>query len=210
MTPERKAEVRKIVAHFRGIKMPITNEVITEWCNKNGIKEPISKGQLSDYIYQMENDEKMSKMLPVILQLFLDHMTYVGEFASEKEEAARREKMVDLKIKLVQLLEENDVPYHWAQKLYEEFGSQIKQTLDSAGTVATNKATEVMLHIAREKFDGEINMGHVAQYAREVFEKAADKKKEKPADAEVEAPSDEEVPAPEEEVAETPDAKPAE
>lgn len=184
MNPKRKAEIAKIVAHFRGKNTPVTNELLTEHCNLNKV-EPITAGQYSDYLYQIENDEKMAAMLPIVLQLFVDHMSYVGEFGTEKEQQARIDGMNELRVKLVQLLEENNIPYHWAQKLYEEFGSQMKGVLDGAGQVASVKATEVMLHIAREKFGNEIHMGHVASYAREVFEKKEAEKKEEAEDVKV-------------------------
>jgi len=173
MDSERKGEIADIVNHFRG--KPVTNEVLTEYCNRQKY-EPITQGQYSDYLYQIENDEKMAKMLPIVLGYFVEYMTYVGEFGTEAEQKARLEGMNELRVKLVQLLEDNDIPYHWAQKLYEEFGSQMKQVMDSAGHVASVKATEVMLHIAREKFGEEIHMGHVAGYAKETFDKAKAKK----------------------------------
>lgn len=199
MTSEVKKQIRQTVEHFRDSKMPVTNEVLVEYCNKNKF-EPITKGKLSDYTYQIDNDAKMASMLPRILALFAEHMHYVGEYDTEKEQQAEMNSRAELKVKLVKMLEEEEIPYHWAQKLMEEFGAQVKGIFDNAGQTASMKATEVMLHIAREKFGEEIHMGHVAGYAREVFEKNAAKKEAEKSSETAESEQVEETTASDEQV----------
>jgi len=170
MDDTRKKEVKDIVLHFKDSKIGVSESLITEYCNLKKI-EPLTPGQLSDATYQYTNDEVMRTLLPKMLALFVENMNYVGEFDAESAHTKESESRRDIKIAMVQLLEEYEVPYHWAQKLLDEFGAMVQGVFASAGQTATNKATEVLLHLAREKFGGEIHMGNVASYTRELFQK---------------------------------------
>lgn len=173
MTPEKKVEIRDIVEHFGDQK--ITQDVLTSYCERKGY-EQITLGTLDDYRYQVKYDVKMKELMPRILALFTENMKYVGEFDSESAVKEQNERDLAIRVGLVKLLEEFEMPYRMAEHSMTEIGSTIKGIFDSAGMVASNKAAEVLAHMARERFGGEIHMGHIAKYAEDAFKNAGKNK----------------------------------
>lgn len=167
MTPEKRAQVRQIVDHFRG--KPVTQNVLIEYCNLNKFEE-ITLGDYKDYLYQVEHDEKVMTLYPLILAE-LQKLAYTPEFASEKERKAVTEGNDAVRVNITKLFEDNAVLYRTVDTLGQELGAIIGRTVAAAGQTAFNKALEVLMHMAREKFGSEFNMKHAADYAVEVFAK---------------------------------------
>lgn len=173
MTEPQRAEIRNIVDHFRGQK--VAQEVLSQYCERMHF-EPIVVGDLADYTYQVEHDERVNELFPKILAE-LQRIKYVPEFADEKVRKAIREENDLVRVSVTQLMEEHAIPYRIVNTLGSELGNIVGQTIEMAGTTAFNKALDVMLHIAREKFGGEFNMKHAADYAKEIYDAAAKEKK---------------------------------
>ena len=81
MDEQRRAEIKRIVEHFRG--KAISQNVLTEYCNLTKV-EPIVVGDYKDYLYQVEHDDKILALVPRILKE-LQAIQYVPEFASANE-----------------------------------------------------------------------------------------------------------------------------
>lgn len=170
MDENKKAAVRKVVTHFKGSQLPVTQDLLTEFCNKENI-ESIVLSDFNDYLYQVEIDEKMVKIFPELLAICAKYMAYIPEFASKKEHDAQDTARLDAKEEMVKLLEKYEMDYHFADHAMKEFARIVAGTIESAGTVANNKAMQVMLHLTREHFKGHLHMGNVKEYAEAVFEK---------------------------------------
>lgn len=168
MDEARRAEIRRIVDHFKG--KPVTQKVIEEFCNRSKIT-PITEGELKDYIYQVEHDEKVSTLFPLILAE-LQKLKYKPEFASEADRKKIDEENDEVRVNITKLYEEYAIEYRLVNTVGEELGNFVGGKIALAGQTAFNKALDVMLHIAKEKFGGEFNMKHAAEYAKEVYEKA--------------------------------------
>ncbi len=168
MDEARRAEIRRIVDHFRG--KPVTQNVIDEFCKRSKIT-PITVGELKDYIYQVEHDEKVSTMFPLIVAE-LQKLKYKPEFASEAERKKIDEENDEVRVNITKLYETNAIEYRLVNTLGEELGNFVGGKIALAGQTAFNKALDVMLHITKEKFGGEYNMKHAADYAEEVYKKA--------------------------------------
>jgi len=174
MDEKRRGEIRRIVDHFRG--KAINQNVIEEFCNRNKI-EPVTLGDYKDFLYQVEHDEKVSVLFPLILAE-LQKLQYQPEFADQKVRKEIAEKNDEVRVNITKLMEEHAIPYRLVNVIGEELGNLVGGKIASAGTTAFNKALEVMLLMAKERFGDEFNMKHVAEYAKEKFAKK-DTKEEK-------------------------------
>lgn len=177
MDEKRREEVARIVAHFRG--KAVTQNALTEWCNRNKI-EPIVAGDLEDYTYQVEHDEKVEKLYPLILSE-VQKLRYAPEFAPEKLRKEIKTGNDEVRVNITKLFEQHAISYRTVDTLGQELGREVGQTIASAGQTAFNKALEVLLLIARDKFGGEFNMKHAADYAEEHYAKKR-KEIDKPAE----------------------------
>lgn len=174
MTEQRRAEVRMIVDNFRGQK--VAQEVIDAYCQRLGF-EALMVSDLKDYTYQVESDEMVAVLFPKIL-VEVQKIAYIPEFADEKVRKQIRETNDEVRVNITKLMESHAIPYRIVSTLGAELGNIVGQSIEMAGTTAFNKALDVMLHIAREKFGGEFNMKHAADYAQDVFDKAKGKSNE--------------------------------
>ena len=168
MEESRRAEIRQIIDHFGG-QTP-HQKVLDEYCQRMKF-EQLVVSDFDDYKYQVEHDTMVSKMFPQILGA-LQKISYIPEFASESERKKLREQNDNVRVEVTKLLEEHAVPYRLVSTLTNELGRMVGQTIEMAGTTAFNKSLEVLLHLAHQRFGGDFNMKHAADYAIEVMEKA--------------------------------------
>ncbi len=175
MDEKRREQIRRIVDNFNGKQ--VTPELLTAYCERMKV-DPITVGQLEDYTYQVNHDNKVQVLLPLILEK-VSGLRYKAEFASEKERTAVHEGNDEIRIEITKLLEQHEVPYHLVDTLTKDLAQLIGLTVEQAGTTATNKASGILLHLAKEHFGTkELNMKHVADYAQKIYDEA-DKKKGK-------------------------------
>lgn len=168
MDEKRREEIGLIVKNFIG--KAITNEAIAEYCKKIKI-DPVTTGDLKDYIAQVEHDNAVSKLYPDILAE-LQKLKYKPEFSSEKERKEIGEHNDEIRVNITKIFEKTGIRYTFVEPMGQELGQLVGGTIASAGTTAFNKATEVLLHIASKQFkDNKFTMAHVEKYAKEVFEK---------------------------------------
>ena len=166
MNETRRAEIAQIVEHFRG-KL-VTNNVIVEYCNLNKI-DPITHGEYKDYLYQVEHDEKILKLFPLILAE-VQKLRYIPEFSDAQTRADIKEGNDKVRVAITMLFEEHAISYRTVETLGNELGRMLGGTVEQAGVTAFNKALEVLLHLAHKQFGEEFNMKHVADYALKIYE----------------------------------------
>lgn len=167
MNGPRRAEVRVIVDQFRGRKPEY--EEIEQFCKRLKM-EPVTPGELDDYTAQLEHDEVVSSLFPKILSE-LQKLRYEPEFAPEAERKAAREANDEVRVSITKLFEQHALSYRLVDGVANELGQMVGQTIAMAGTTAFNKALDVLLHLARERFGADFNMKHAADYVVEVMEK---------------------------------------
>lgn len=179
MDDKRRAEIAQIVAHFRG--KAVTQNVINEYCNLNKI-DPIVASEFEDYLVQVEHDEKVALIFKDILAE-LQNLRFVPEFASAKERLEAEKAGEEVSINIAKLFEREGIRYNFVSGTSEEIARALHGVVSSAGTRIFNKATSVLLAIAKERFGGEFNTKHSADFYEELYAKA-DKSEEKPAEKE--------------------------
>lgn len=171
----RRSQVALVAKNFKG--QAVSNEVLEEYCKRNKIDPMVTKGQLSDYVAQMEHDEMIIRLLPRLLEA-LQEYKYVPEYASEAERKALNKANDDLRVKMAELIEEEAIPYRFVSLVGDELGNDIGQLIKSAGTTIFNKTLDVMIHLAREHFGEEFNSKHARDYAQKIYDDAQKKKTE--------------------------------
>lgn len=168
MTEQRRAEIRKIVDNFRG--KPLNQKTLTAYCERMHM-EVLTMGDYTDFAVQVEHDNMVGKLFPQILAE-VQKIQYIPEFASEKVRKELHDQNEEVEINITKLLEKHAVSYRLVSTLTDELAGIVGRTIESGGKRGFNKAMEVLMHLARTKFKGEMNMKHVADYAVEVFDKA--------------------------------------
>lgn len=174
MTEERREQIKNIVNQFRrdlqvaSIGTKPTNKEVVKYCQKMNY-EPVGLGDLEDYTVQIQHDERVTHMLPLILSE-LQNLRYVPEFADVKVRKEIEDSNDAVRIKVVDLLETQGFPYHLLDRLGQEIGGIIGGIVHMAGTTALNRMFGAMLLMAKEKYGENFNSADAARYIKEVNE----------------------------------------
>lgn len=156
-----------VVDEFRG--KAVNDNLLTSYCQRKGI-QPITAGEFSDYVVQVEHDEVVGKLFPLILAE-VQKLHYIPEFASQAERKKKREENDAVRVEIAKLMENDGIKYMLVDTLGQELGRMVGQTIEQGGRTIFNKATEVLLNVARERFGGEFTTKHAAEYAENLYAK---------------------------------------
>jgi len=165
MDTKKRNEVYDIITAWRG--KPYNDGALKSYCERKGY-EFVDSGSLQDYIFQQEHDEKMSALYPKVLAE-LQNLSYIPEYINQDEQKRIREKNDEVRINIAKLFEEYAVDYRMVDASAKEVSRAIALSVEMAGTTIFNKASSVLMHIAKKKFGGNFNAGHAARYAEEVY-----------------------------------------
>lgn len=162
----------KMVEAFPSLSL-VTQNALTEYCDRNGIpvEERPSVDELGDYIYQVDNDKRMTVAYKKILNA-LQALEYIPEFEEDKKRRELFEKNSDVSSEILKIFENAELPFILIDKVANELGGMTSRTIEGAGTAGFNKAMNVLTEIAREKFGGALTMAHVRDYVQALFDKA--------------------------------------
>lgn len=170
MNPQQRDMIRKAVEAFPTKEMA-TKEALTEFYNRNGVAEEdrVYEG-FEDFIYQVENDNKMVVLYKDVLKA-LQELEYIPEFEGEAERNALFKKNQMVSTEIVKLFENAGLPFLLVNKVANELGGMTGRTIESAGDTAFGRSMDVLKHIAEKHFGGEFNLSHVRDYIAEIYEK---------------------------------------
>jgi len=174
MDDTRRAEIRTIVDHFKG--KAVTQDVINEFCKRNKI-EAIVASELGDYVVQVEHDEAMERIHTGILAE-LQKLRFIPEFASKTQRAEGAKANEEVEINIAKLFEIEGIRYNFVSGASEELARKLHGVVSNAGTRIFNKATSVLMELAKDKFGGEFTTKHSADYWEERYAKHDAKKVE--------------------------------
>ncbi len=171
----KRAEIKKIVDHFRGKQ--VSQNVINSFCNRNKLAL-IEMGDLDDFIFQVESDEKMGLLITAILKE-MQNIKYVPVFVENSLREELEAHNEELRIKLVDIIEAHAISQLQLDTIGNTIASKIGQVIESAGVTADNRATSVMRDMARKHYKfgklREFNSKHVADYIKESFKEENEK-----------------------------------
>lgn len=165
MDDKRVKEIRKVVEHFKG--KPITDNVLTEYCNLNKIDPVLTRGSVLDYIEQVEHDTVMGEAFVEIVKE-LKNLKYTPVFLTEKERKVIENANDSVRVKITQILENHAIKYKYVSNATQEIAQLLNRTVESAGTTAFNRALDVLLRIAKGHFGSDLDMKQVKSYIDEV------------------------------------------
>lgn len=169
MNEQQRDILRRAVEAFP-TKELATKEALTEFYNRNGVKEEdrVYEG-FEDFIYQVENDNKMVVLYKDVLKA-LQGLEYIPEFADKKtrDDLFKKNQMVSTDI--VKLFENAGLSFLLVNKVANELGGMTGRTIESAGDTAFGRSMDVLKHIAEKHFGGEFNLAHVRDYIAQVYE----------------------------------------
>lgn len=171
MDDKRRGEIAQIVAHFRG--KAVTQNVINEYCNLNKI-DPIVATEFEDYLVQVEHDEKVALIFKDILAE-LQNLRFVPEFATAKERKEAEEAGEQVSVNIAKLFEREGIRYNFVSGTSEEIARTLHGIVSSAGTRIFNKATSVLMALAKERFGAEFTTKHSADFYEALYAKAENK-----------------------------------
>ncbi|MBW8034709.1 MAG: hypothetical protein FVQ79_03400 [Planctomycetes bacterium] len=173
MSEGKRAQISKIVDHFRSNKP--SGRDLEKYCKQMRF-EFVTPNELEDYTVQVEHDEKVFSLFPLLIKE-AQKLSYVPEFADEDTRKKLLEQNEEVRIAMAKLFEFHKITYRLVTTLGVELASIVGGAIEAGGTTVFNKALDVLLHVARDKFGGEFNTGHAAKYAEEVIQAAVDKNK---------------------------------
>ena len=147
MNKELQNNDRKtLVAQFRGVKM--TDKMVADFCTR--YKIPLtSAGNIEDFIYQQEYDERMEIVLPLILQA-LAKLQYAGEYISDLKRKDISDDNDDISREIAQILEDNGILYR-EMSLLKSLAGDVAQLFSTAERRVGNMCATVLAEMAQEK-----------------------------------------------------------
>lgn len=145
-----RGEMEAIIRHFIASTIPVTQNVIKEFCNVKGFKV-VTLGAYEDFKFQYEHDRRLEALVPAIMEAFLKYRN-VPELAKDDE----RKKIIDanthLSTEIAKLMEDHGILYQEIDLVTETLGSVIKAIFTDAGKRANNMCSTMLAHTAREKY----------------------------------------------------------
>ena len=176
-TPNRNTQIGIVFDHLNGKDKPI-QDVLTEVSNLKHIDPPVHTNEYADYRYKVETDKKFSVLVPEIMAA-LGKVRYAPAYMDPEGRKAIIDGNDAVRVEVAQLIEKHGVPYVLLDNIVTDIGGNLQNIIKGAVTTLNNKTGECFMHMARERFGtDDVTMAHIAQYAKEVYDKAeADKKK---------------------------------
>lgn len=164
-----KDHIRQIVEHFRGTGVPVTQDLLTEYCNLNKFPVfPLSEYEVWEY--QSKYDERLAKVFPLILAE-LCNVSFVPALATESVKKAADAANETVEINIAKILEENEALYRVGMvsevdQMISNTAQMIAGTLDLAKNRANSTAAAAIARIAREKLGGKLTLKALVTYLR--------------------------------------------
>lgn len=162
-----------LVEHFKGV--PVTNDVLLEYCNLNHIVPAITVGAYQDFLYQYNYDVRVGAIVPKILEA-LSKYQHVPLLISDAERVAMGEANEAISIEICRLMEEGGILYQDIDLLTGNFGSELKAVMDEAGRRANNMASTMLAHTAKEKYGDPLTVKVLGEAYRTIAKEKGVKK----------------------------------
>lgn len=175
--------LRELAKQFKG--KTFTDKDVAEACEKLGI-DPISAGELQDHIYQLEYDERMAQVIPLVLEA-LSKLNYISddEDPEAKDELEKANEQIEYDI--AKICEDNGVRYLDIVFL-RHLSKQISDILLASYNRISNMGASVFAELAKKELGDELEIKALAEKyteiakekagVQEVVEDAEDKKEE--------------------------------
>ncbi len=138
---------RKLAEHFVGKQF--NDKVVGEYCNL--IKTPVvPAGYVEDYIYQMSFDERIAKVVPLILEK-IALFRHIPEYISDEKRKELSKLPDNIEIDIARILEDNGIEFREAEYL-KNLAQNIGRMLDNAYNRVNAEGSQVLMAMAEEKF----------------------------------------------------------
>ena len=171
----RMEQIGVVINHFQGKE--VSQKLMDEFCATMKINPSIAISQYSDYVAQMNHDNEVQALFPLILKE-IQGLRYTSMFMTEKEKAKIKDSNDDVRVEVAKLIEQTTITFLDLEHLGDELGNHVGGVIAAAGTTIHNKTRSALLHIAKEKVGGTFTAKHAAEYTEKVYDKATEDKKE--------------------------------
>lgn len=158
MTPERLAELKSLVAHFKD-QQPTDKEVI-EYCEQQKI-EAIDAGTLEDWTFQYDVDTLRNETLPEVCKI-IGAWNAPSEFDSQE---IKQTAFKQLERDILAIYEQRNTRFDVLISVLESM-SAIGTAIKSAGLLATDKKVAIANRFLEQKFNTDPNKVGVGSYAQ--------------------------------------------
>lgn len=155
--------IKVLVQEFRGKQF--TDEDVVKFCEKAKI-ETTSAGNVSDYIYQQEYDERMAKVIPLVLGA-VAKMNHIGQYVDELEAKTLAAENDDISTEIAKACEENGIEYREIGFL-KELAQDITACLASAESALSNMGARVLSEMAKTHIADPLTVYALATKHREI------------------------------------------
>jgi hypothetical protein len=146
----KDGEARAIVEFFKDKPLKPTNDLLLEFCNKNGYT-PIGVDLYEDYLYSYEFDRRMEAIYPDIIAL-LGTLKWVPECASENERSRIVDANANIAEEMAFLLEKHGILYKEVADVTSKLSTLVRGMLESANVRVGNMAALQLYAAGEEKF----------------------------------------------------------
>lgn len=172
---EREQQKALVADYFKD--KAINAKLIEEFCQNRGIDPVFTPNEVEDILVQTDTDRITGELMPLIAGK-LAEIQYYPDFVSKERTQEIKDNNDRVHVEVCQLLESRNIPVHLFDTVVDTIQQAFDTTLSQAKNALNNKLTQALLHIAREKFGEEVNIGVIAKYAEDVINKHHEEKAE--------------------------------
>lgn len=173
---------RKVLAeHFRGKKF--NDKTVADFCTRNKIAMT-DAGSVEDFIYQVEYDERMLVVYPLVLTE-IAKIQFNAEYISDQKLKEISDFNDEISVNIAKILEDNGILYREVGFL-ESLASDVAKIMATAQRRVNNMSALVMAEMAQEKLGDPLTVKALADERAQIADRKAKKE---------EAEKPEEVPA---------------
>ncbi len=157
---------KQLAEHFVGKQ--INDKAVLEYCNR--LKIPVvPSGYVEDYIYQMDFDKRIAKVIPLILEK-IALLRYIPEFISEEKRKEMSKVSENIEIDIAHIFEDNDMEFREIDYI-KSLSKNIVTMLDNAHARINSEVSKVFSAVAEEKFGTPLTVKAIMSEKRNIEKK---------------------------------------
>lgn len=162
---------RKVLAeHFRG--KSFNDKLVADFCTRNKIAI-VDAGSVEDFIYQVEYDERMLVVYPLVLAE-IAKIQFNADYISDAELKKISDFNDQISVNIAKILEDNGVLYREITFL-ESLAGDVAKIMATAQRRVSNMSATVLAEMAQEKLGDPLTIKALANERAQIADRKAKK-----------------------------------
>lgn len=163
---EQHNEKKQLAEHFVGKQF--NDIIVAQYCERSKL-QVVPAGYVEDYIYQMSFDERVSKVIPLILNE-ITKFKHVPDYISDSKRKEFSKVSDDIEIGIARILEDNNIEFRETEVL-KALAENIGRMLENTYNRINSEGSNIFMAMAEEKFGKPLTLKSLMEGKRDIEKK---------------------------------------